>query len=343
MDKLISYLYNQREKGIKILLYLCDAFVSVLSILLIPNKLLSILFVIGIFLINFIINIAENLKIYKLLDRKTKNVFLFILFTFALLPLGVGVIKEGADFGVLFFSNTIPNLLGATTVLSLINHISKFKYSDFVAKILQTDYIMNSLLKIFYYFCYFNSVSFFIDKNQKYTNFFNNIYLFVVILSGLIVGSAFYYRIFIDDRPFDFSPKKVFPTATLYCGAAFLISCTVPSYFAKVEIAPILLILNSMTAFIAALVLFYFVIRKSEKCPSEYPFFHFGVFTIVIFLNCCLYIVHNVENAGNIPYQLVTGGGILTAVVLGLYITNKKIKEKNGSEEDRRDIDFSKK
>ncbi|MCM1235919.1 MAG: hypothetical protein NC489_37990 [Ruminococcus flavefaciens] len=338
MDKFLSHIFNNKEKWIKFLFYIFDAVISILSIVFIPNKFWAILFIIGIFFINifniYIVdkNIIKNLKIEKILNSKIKKMFLIFLLIFAIIPLCVGVFVEKSDFIELFFGNTIPNIMGALTVFSLISHMLKFNYSNFVIKILRADYIMNSIIKTFYYFCFFNSVNFFINKNLEYTNIINNIYLFVVILSGLIVGSAFIFRIFIDDTPFDFSPRKVYPTCTLYCGAAFLIFCGLPSYFIEVEISPILLIFNTITAFIVALALLYFIIRKSNNLSSEYPFMEFGVFTIVTILNCCFYIIHNVENIGNIKYQFATGGCILIAVILALYVLNKRIKNKGDNE-----------
>lgn len=342
MNKFLSNIFNNKGIWIKIVGCAIDFFVSFLSLILIPNIIISILFIVGILVINVLNmcildkNVIESLSKKNLLNSKVKNIFLISLFMLAIIPLFVGLIEK-ANFIELLFGNTIPNILGAFTVLTLIIHMSEFNYSNFVIKILQAKYIINVILRIFYYFCFLNSVKFFINKNLKYTNFCNNTYLFFVIISGLIVGSAFFYRIFIDDNKFDFSPKEVYPTATLYCGAAFLISCAVPSYFIEVEITPILLVLNTITAFIVALALLYFIICKSDRSSSEYPFIQFGVFTIILILNCFVYIVHNVENVGDILYQFFTGGSILIAVILALYILSKNIKKKDNKEKDKQE------
>lgn len=342
MNKILSYFFNNKKLRLKILGSVLDAIISILNLIFFPNRIISTLFAAGLLVINVFIycmqdkNIIENLERKKILNSKVKKIFLIFLFIFAVIPLFAGLIEK-ANLKELLFGNTIPNILGALTVLTWIIHMSEFNYSNFVIKILKADYIINIILRIFYYFCFLNSVSFFINKNLKYTNFCNNIYLFVVIISGSIIGSAFFYRIFIDDNPFEFSPKKVYPTATLFCGASFLISCAVPSYFIEVEITPILLILNTITAFIIALALLYFIIRKSDKRSSEYPFFEFGVFTIFIILNCCFYIVHNVENVGDILYQFFTGGSILVAVILALYFLSKNIKKKDNKENDKQE------
>lgn len=344
MDKIISYFINDKEKWFKILSYICDASVSVLSIFLIQNGFLSMLFIVGVVIIDILneyvidkINKQEDLSIEKLLNEKAKNIFLVVLFILAIIPLGVGIFMEKANFSDLFFGNTIPNLLGFATVFSLICHMSKFNYDNFIIKILGTDYVIGFIIKLFYYSCFFNSVEFFISKRRRCTNIFNNIYLFVVIISGLLVGFVFIYRIFIDDKPFDCSPKEVYPTAVLFCGAAFLISCGVPSFYIEVEISPILLTLNTITAFVLALAVLGFVIHKSDKSSSEYPFLRFGAFTVSIFINCFAYIVHNVEDVGDIVYQVATGGGILIATILalGILIGSKKRRDSNEKVNDR--------
>lgn len=327
MDKFISELFNRKEAWIKFLFYIFDAIISILSIILIPNKLLSAIFILGILIINASTLFKDKINKKILINKKTKIFFLFFLFALAVTPALFGIFIEKADVLELVFGNMIANILGALIVFSFINHMSEFNYTDFVVNILKTDYILESIVKVFYYFCFFNSLNFFLNENWKWTNIINNIYLFIVILSGLILGCSFFYRIFIDDKPFDFSPKKVYPTKTLWCGAAYLISCSLPSFFIEVKIQPVLLLLNTMTAFIVALALLYFVIRKSKPDSVDYPFAEFGLFSLIIFLNCYFYIVHYVEDIENIFEQLISGGGILSAVIIVLIILNKKIKK----------------
>lgn len=336
MNKLLSSIYNKKELRNKFLSYICDAFFSILSIILIPNKFLSILFIIGILFIDFIATYSskiKNLKTEHLFSHKSKLLFTILLFASAVAPSLLGLILDNADFTELAFGNLIPNFLGALTIYFMMEHTAKFNYSNFIIKILQTDYIIGIIIKLFYYFCFFNSSNYFLNKTWKYTNIINNTYLFLVILSGLIIGCAFFYRIFIDSQPFDFSPKEVYPANTLYCGTAYLISCSLPSFFLDVKTEPILLILNTLTAFIIALALLCFVIRKSDTNSNEYPFMEFGVASLILILNCCIYVIHNVENLGDILHQFSTGGSILIAVIIALYIINKK-SEKPGNTKD---------
>lgn len=343
MDKIISYFFGDKEKRIESVSYICDILVSLLSIFLIPNKILTAILIIGLVIIDvlnkYVIdniekNKEENFNTEKLININTISIFLAILSILAIIPLVVGLIHDKASFVELFFGNTIPNLLGFATVSSFAWHMSKFNYDDFIEKILRTNYTISFIVKIFYYACFFNSSQFFISKDLPCANVWNNIYLFFVIISGLILGGAFIYRIFIDDKPFDCSPKEVYPTAVLFCGAAYLISCGVPSFFIKVEISPILLTLNTITAFTVAIAILVFVIQKSDKSSAEYPFLKFVVFTVSIFVNCFAYIVHNVENVGDIVYQVATGGGVLIAVIsaLGIMTIIKSKKRKDNSE-----------
>lgn len=339
MNKLLSSIYNKKELWNKFLFYICDAFFSILSIILIPNKFLSVLFIMGILLLDFsalYFSKTKNMKIEHLFNQKFKLLFFISLFVLAVVPSLLGVFLDKANFVELAFSNLIPNLLGGLTVYFMLEHTAKFNYGNFIIKILQTDYIMEIIIKLFYYFCFFNSSNYFLNKTWKYTNIINNTYLFLVILSGLIIGCAFFYRIFIDNQSFDFSPKEVYPSNTLYCGTAYLISCSLPSLFLNVKTEPVLLILNTLTAFIIALALLCYVIRKSDRTSNLYPFMEFGVASLILILNCCIYVIHNVENLGDILHQLSTGGSILTAVIIALCIINKKSKKSDNSKDSQK-------
>lgn len=333
MNRMISDFFNKRDKWIRFLFYVFDFFISYLSIKLIPNQFLSVLFILGILVINvFNIYVLDKdrislSKIENLFDPKFKKKFFCFLYVLAVMPWLIGVLFEGADFLEILFGNLVPNILGASIVYSIVGHMTKFKYEEFVVKMLQTDYIIGSVIKLFYYCCFFNSVIFLIDDDWKYTNIVNNLYLFIVIISGLTVGCALFYRIFIDDTPFVFSPKEAYPAVTTYLGAGFLISCSVPSFFLNVKVQPVLLILNTATAFVTAFAFLCFVIRKSDKSQKEYPFMEFGAFSLALIINCSIYVARNVEDIEGLAGQFICGGGILIAVIGVFSIFNKKAKE----------------
>ena len=233
MNKFLSKIISHKELAIKVFLLICDTFISIMSIYLIPNKLISVLYILGIFIINFIAvykNKWPNLNTSNLFNRRSKIAFSLFLLLFAFVPTLAGTILKEAEFLKLLFSNLIPNILGALIVCSFIDHMSRFHYSNLISHILQKDYFIESIVKIFYYFCFFNSANYYLDENWNCTNAINNFYLFVVILSGLLVGASFFYRLFIDDEPFDFTPKEIYPIKVLVCGTLYLISCAVPSY-----------------------------------------------------------------------------------------------------------------
>ena len=334
VDRIISNIFNKRDKWIRYMLYVADFIVSFLSIYLIPNKFLSVLFVLGILFINIFNSLVLDRdqiilsEIENLWNPQFKKIFFCFLYGLALTPLPIGVFFENADFLEMLFGNLIPNVLGASIVYSIVDHMSEFHYDEFVVKMLQTDYIIGSVIKLFYYCCFFNSVNYFISEGWKYTNMVNNLYLFVVIISGSFVGCALFYRIFIDDRPFAFSPKEVYPAATSYLGAGFLVSCNIPSFFLEVKTEPVLLILNTATVFVTAFAFLCFVIRKSDKSNNEYPFAEFGAFSLVLIINCSVYVVHTVEDIESIAGQFISGGGILMAVIGGLSIINRKMTER---------------
>lgn len=88
-----------------------------------------------------------------------------------------------------------------------------------------------------------------------------------------------------DDKKFDGTPKEVYPMLTKIIAAIYLISCSAPSYFMEVEMTPVLLLLNTITAFLVALAFFCFSILKGDKEKDEYPFVQFGAYTLVIMCN----------------------------------------------------------
>ena len=81
MNRMISDFFNKRDKWIRFLFYVFDFFISYLSIKLIPNQFLSVLFILGILVINvFNIYVLDKdrislSKIENLFDPKFKKKF----------------------------------------------------------------------------------------------------------------------------------------------------------------------------------------------------------------------------------------------------------------------------
>lgn len=127
-------------------------------------------------------------KIERLFQKKNVKRFFAFLYLFALVPGIIGIVYEHGNIKEIVFKNTIPNLIGASIVLSFAFHISRFHYKNFITKFLQKEYVIGTFIKIFYCACLFNSAIYSFDKNLKNANYLNNIYLFIVIFSGLIAG-----------------------------------------------------------------------------------------------------------------------------------------------------------
>lgn len=104
-------------------------FFSILCILITQNILISSLFVVGIAIIDILVEISKFIDLEKVINKlfSIKIYWYYIGFIFlALLPTIIGreEIETQKNLSEKLFVNAVPNILGALIVCSIIEHIS---------------------------------------------------------------------------------------------------------------------------------------------------------------------------------------------------------------------------
>lgn len=233
------------------------------------------------------------------------------------------------------FTNFVPNILGTLIVCSIADHISKFDYKQIVYSLLKEkkNYI-NVFIRIGFLGCYINTVKYDVNESWKWMNFWNSVYLFIIIFCGVIVFSTFVIRI-IDNQDFGCTAKKVYPSMTLVAGILFLVSCGAgPLFFNVGKHEPILLCINSITACTLVIFFFVFVSRRTENESNIYPYKRVILFILAACANC-IYNFYRLDGSGDWLQQFISGGAILLLALSALIWANKM--QKSEKKEDKKE------
>lgn len=330
MDVLLTKVWNDKSARWKVIFILLNASFSILCALVTQNIILTVIYIIGVVIIDILVVISDyiNLEkhIKKILSLKSYVKYLILIF-FAALPTICGIGMKEIDFSENpfsnLFTNLVPNILGALIVCSIINHISKFDYQQIVYSLIEEkkNYV-DIFIRVGFLGCYINAVNYDVNEKWQWINFFNSIYLFIIVFCGVIVFSTFVIRI-IDNQNFGKTAKEVYPNMTLFVGILFLISCGAgPLFFNVGKHEPILLIMNSVTACVLIIFLLVFVSRRTENKSNTYPIVRVLLFIIAAGINC-IYNCCKCDEVGDWPSQLFSGGGILAIVLIALLFANK--------------------
>lgn len=326
MNELITKIYNNKPMLWRIFFIFLDAFLSFLCSVITRNILITILFIIGTALmdISIEIHIYLNLEEWIIQVIRGKGKYLFFAF-WALLPTIGGKISGEIDildnFPSMLFANLVPNILGTCIVCSIIDHISKFGYEQNVYSLIQSKKgLLNIFIHVTYFGCFINAANYYINDKWKCTNILNSMYLFIIIFCGAIAVFSFVSRI-ISKQKFDCTAEEVYPSKTLFWAAVFLISCGAgPIFFGIEKHEPILLLMNSITAFMMAMFLLAYIIHRTENKSKTYPFKQIIGFFVLVGANC-LFNFYKWDKTGDILQQFYSGIAIFVfAVVLLLYI-----------------------
>lgn len=326
----------------RIIFILLNAFFSILCILITQNILISSFFVVGIAIIDILVEISKFIDLEKVINKlfSIKIYWYYIGFIFlALLPTIIGreEIEIQKNLSGKLFVNAVPNILGALIVCSIIEHISKFNYKNIVCLLIKEikNYI-NIVIRIGFLGCFLNSANYKVNEKWNLVNIANSIYLFVIIFSGAIVLGSFVMRI-VDTEYFGFTFKKVYPNKTLFFGELFLISCGIgPLCFKLGKHEPILLMMNSISACIIVIFLAVFISRRTEDTSDIHKIkriIAFGIhkfkwiilFILIAGINCAVNF-YNWDKSGNWSQQIFSGVAILIFVLSLLLWLNKVSK-----------------
>lgn len=330
MDELLTKAWKDEIVRWRIIFILLNALFSILCILITQNVIVSSLFVVGIAIIDILVELSKYTNLKKLISKlfTIKIYWYYICFFFiASLPTILGIYKKEIEvqknlFGILFV-NMVPNILGALIVCSIIDHISKFNYEQIIYSLIKEkkNYI-NIFIRIGFLGCFLNSANYKVNEKWNLVNFTNSIYLFVIIFCGAVVLSSFVIRI-IDNKNFGDTFEKVYPKATLRFGELFLISCGIgPLVFKIGKHEPILLAMNSITACLIVIFLAVFISRRTENTANKHPFKSIIEFILVACGNCG-YNFYKWDKSGNWGQQFFSGIAILMLVLVLLICANK--------------------
>lgn len=336
MDELLTKAWKDEFVRWRIIFIVLNAFFSVLCIFITQNVVVSSLFVVGIAIIDILVEISKYINLKKLIKKLFSiNIYWYYIgFVFlASLPTILGLLKKEIEVQKnllsIVFVNMFSNILGALIVCSIINHISKFNYEQIIYSLIKKkkNYI-NIFIRIGFLGCFLNSANYEVNEKWNSVNFANSIYLFVIIFCGVVVFSSFVIRI-IDNNNFDYTFEEVFPKMTLYIGELFLISCGVePLFFRIGKHEPILLAMNSITACIIVIFLAVFISRRTENATNKYPFKSIIAFILIACANCG-YNFYKWDKSGNWSQQIFSGVSILIFVLALLLWANKIQKSEN--------------
>ena len=321
----------------KIFFILLNTFFSILCAIITNNLLWTIIFVIGTSIIDILVEINIYIKLEKFMGKIFMSKWIYFFFAFlALLPTICGMIWKEInifdDFPSKLFANLVPNILGTCIVCSIFNHISQFGYEQIVYSLMQSKKeLLNTFVRITYFGCFINAVNYDINNNLKVTNFCNSFYLFFIIFFGTIAVVSFVLRI-IDKQKFNYTIEKIYPSKTLIWGDLFLISCSIgPILFGIEKHEPILLLMNSITASVIVILLFVYLVRRTEnesKASIKFFFETVFIFIVIAALNCILNF-WKWDKTGDILQQFYSGLVILVFVCALLLYVNILQKRDN--------------
>lgn len=169
----------------------------------------------------------------------------------------------------------------------------------------------------------------------------NSIYLFFIISSGSIAVVSFLSRL-VDDQPFPYTAKKVFPQWTLSFSVLFLFSCGAAPLIAKTgKHEPFLLLFNTITAIVLFGALLHFVIRKTNQVDKAYPYGEFVIFFLLVSANCAVNFFKwdRWEQTGDIGSQIVSGVLILViTIIILLYLSYRQNENLKKLQEEKNKI-----
>ena len=329
MDELFTKAWRDEPVRWRIIFIILNTFFSILCILITQNIIASILFIVGISIIDILVELSKYINFKELINKlfiKKACVYYSIFLLFAACPTICGIIMKEIDISTnlleKLFVNMVPNILGALIVCSIINHISKFNYKEVVYALVRAKKnYLNIFIRMGFLGCFLNSVNYTVNEGWKIVNIVNSIYLFIIIFCGVIVVSSFIVRI-IDNKYCDYPFEEVYPKLTLFFGELFLVSCGIgPLCFKIGKHEPILLAMNSITACIIAIFLAVFISRRMEN-NIRYPFRSVLGLIFVAFVNCGINF-YKWDKSGNYLQQIFSGIAILLFVLILLFWANK--------------------
>lgn len=338
MGKLLKQVRRDKATCWRIAFIILNAFFSVLCILITQDMLVSILFVVGIAIIDVLVEMIKYISLKKSIKIafSIKICWYYIGFIIlALLPTIIGII--GKEFEVqqnlpgILFVNAVPNVLGALIVCSIIEHISKFDYKENIYLLIKgkKNYI-NIFIRLGFLGCFLNATNYKVNEKWNLVNAVNGFYLFIIIFCGVIVLSSFVIRL-ADKRKFESSFEKVYPQKTLLFGGLFLVSCGIgPLFFKQGKHEPILLAVNSITACTIIIFLAVFISRRTENVTSKYSY---G--SIIAFIaGACINVGFNFykwDKSGDWLQQIFSGVAVFAFVLGSLLWANRTQKAANKS------------
>lgn len=330
MDEFLTKIWQDEPVRWRVFFVLLNAFFSVLCGLITQDVILMVIYVMGTAFIDILVEIYNYIDVEKVVSRifaikKYKRYLCFLLL--AALPAVCGIAAGEAGVSeslwAMLFAKLIPNMLGALTVCSIMDHISKFDYHQIVRSLVTSKRdLLNVFMRTAFFGCYLNAVNYRMKDGWNWINIVDGMYLFVIVYCGAIALASFVLRI-IDRRYFCCTAREIYPAKTLYAGGLFLISCGVGPLFCGIERhEPVLLMMNSVTACVIAIFVAVFVARRTENRLNTYPFSRMFLFIVVMGLNCW-YNYDRWDRTGNIQEQLISGSVIFIFVLSLLLWTNK--------------------
>lgn len=345
MDEFLTKVWKNEEVRWEIIIIFVSACCSALCGLLTQNMILTAIYI-GITAVIDIISEIESemggsidwAKIVGNLFGIKNGIKYLIFVVFALLPVICGIATKEIEFGgvkdipSVFFMNIFPNECGALIVCSLIAHISKLDERQFVSALVQSKKgLFNCILRVSFFACYLNAVSYKANDSWKYANYINSVYLFFIVSCGAVAVVSFLSRL-VDDQPFLYTTKKAFPTWTLFFTALFLFSCCAAPLIAKVgKHEPFLLLFNTITTIILFGGILLLMARKTNGNSKAYPISEFAIFLVFAVSNCAYNFFRWDSSTGDIKSQVVSGvlvggGSIIIVFYLG-YLQRKNFKK----------------
>lgn len=345
VNKFLTAILTNKELKWEIGIIIVSAGCSALCAALTQNMFLTAIYIVITAVIDIISEIESEME--DLIDWKNiigaifkigKRIKYSICVGFAVLPtlLGIFVFNEVAfsgfeDIPSIFFVNIFPNVCGALIVCSLITHISKLNEKQFVsALILSSKSLFNIVIRLIFFFCYLNAVNYKADDGWEWANRVNSAYLFFIISCGAIAVMSFFFRL-VDNQPFPYTLRQVFPGWTLSFSALFLFSCGAAPLIGKVgKHEPFLLLINTITVTTIFGGLLLFLSCKVDKSNKDYPIVEILTFLAFAIGNCIVNFL-SWDRQGNITTQLVSGflilGGAIFLLLFILYWKQKNLKK----------------
>lgn len=337
MDEKLTKIWKDENMRWRIIFIVISTLLSAVFAYLTQKIVLTIIFIIATACIDILVESYKYIKfvfgIKRIVGLKKKN--RYILFVgFAIFPTLCGLVElvrsnqiNDRNLFLNLCNNFISNILGALIVCSIINHIKKFNYEQIIENfIVSRKNVYNTFLKVAVFACFVNAVNFDLKNEPLIMNIVNKVYLNFIIFYGMCFFYTFALRI-IDKTPFSFSIKEIYPTGVLVWGGGFLISCNISAFFGVEKSSyPILLLINTITAFVVAIGILILLSKRTENTSDFYPWKRLMPFVIAIGANC-YFGFKFCDDIGSIVEQFISGGAIfLVSLALILYLAWKQFK-----------------